>query len=52
MDIKYYKEADNKLREAKKALQVKKNKLKGAFKEQEIKGHKGDLIRKKAILQL
>ena len=50
MDIKYYKEADNKLRKAKKVLQVKKNKLKRAFKEQEIKGRKEDLTQKKAIL--
>ena len=52
MDIKHHKEADNKLRKAKKALQVKENKLKGAFEERGIKGRKEDLTRKKAILQL
>ena len=52
MGVKRRKEADDKLRKAKKALQVEENKLKAVFEERGIKGRKDDLIRKKAILQL
>ena len=47
---KHQKKTNKNLKRAKKALQVTENKLRATFNEQGKKGHKKDLICKKAIL--